>query len=108
MGGRGSGSGKSGGGGASAPTESREQILAKIKSVKAPKRGFPTEVTANGKTAVISRVTAGYQYAGTSNTMYNITVYGQNGEEIFRTNRRGSNAMSQIRDDLKIHFGVKR
>ena len=107
MGGRGS-SGRAGGAGASAPTESREQILAKIKSVKAPKRGFPTEVTANGKTAVISRVTAGYQYAGTSNTMYSIAVYDRNGEEVFRTNRRGSNAMSQIRDDLKIHFGVKR
>lgn len=107
MGGRGS-SGRAGGTGASAPTESREQILAKIKSVKAPKRGFSTEVTVNGKTAVISRVTAGYQYAGTSNTMYNISVYDRNGEEIFRTNRRGSNAMSQIRDDLKIHFGVKR
>ncbi len=110
MGGRGSGSGKSGGGGGAAATpktESREQVLDKITALKAPKKGFPTEVTANGRTAVVSRVTPGYRYASESNTMYNVTIYDKGGEEIFSTNRRGSNAMSQVRDDIKIYFGVK-
>ena len=110
--GRGSGAsgargGGGGGGSRSIPTAEQKAAAQKeLKSLKAPKMGASVSMDFNGRTGTITRVQPGYRTVSGSNTMFRVSVW-QGSENVFWTNRRGSSAFSEAKDDLRIYLGLK-
>ena len=94
------GSGRTGGG------KTKSQALSEVNSLKAPKMGQSVSVTFDGKTATITRVRPGYVQRSGSNTMFAVNVTDSNGENLFRTNRRGSSAFREAKDDIRLKLGL--
>lgn len=110
FGGRGSGGGKGGGGGGglAGGGKTKSQALSEVNSLKAPKMGQSVSVTFDGKTATITRVKPGYIQRSGSNTMFTVNVTDSSGENIFKTNRRGSSAFKEAKDDIRLRLGLNR
>lgn len=99
MGGRGSSARASGG-------KTKSQALSEVKSLKAPKMNQSVSVTFNGKTAFIAKIRPGYTQRYGSNNMYAVNIVDSNGKSIFKTNRRGSSAFTEAKDDARFHLGL--
>lgn len=102
FGGRGGSGGKSSGGG-----KTKSQALSEVNSLKAPKMGQSVSVTFDRKTATITRVRPGYMQRSGSNNMFAVNITDSSGETIFRTNRRGSSAFTEAKDDIRLRLGLK-
>ena len=107
MGGRGSSGGASRGSKAGKDRgKTKNQIISEVNSLKAPKIHQSVSVTFDGKTATITRVKPGYTQRYGSNTMFTVNIVDSNGENIFRTNRRGSSAFKEAKEDIRLRFGL--
>lgn len=107
FGGRGGGgSGGARGGGRAGGGKTKSQALSEVNSLKAPKMGQSVSVTFDGKTATITRVKPGYVRRSGSNTMFTVNVTDSNGERLFSTNRRGSSAFRDAKDDIRLRLGL--
>ena len=88
-------------------TVSFEDARKSFNSLKRPSSGS-VNFSYNNLKATITKVTPGYRTASGSNLMYSVSVYNiETGENLFRTNRRGSDAWSQAKDDAKQYLGLK-
>lgn len=99
--------GASGGGSRAVPTAEQKAAAQKeLSSLRAPKMGSSVSMDFNGRTGTITRVQPGYRTASGSNTMFTVSVW-QGSERVFQTNRRGSSAFSEAKDDLRIYLGLR-
>ena len=105
FGGRGGSGGK--GGGRAGGGKTKSQALSEVNSLKAPKMSQSVSVTFDGKTATITRVKPGYMQRSGSNSMFTVNITDSSGENIFRTNRRGSSAFTEAKDDIRLYLGLK-
>ena len=97
------GGGRSGGGGGG---KTKSQAISEVNSLKAPKMGQSVSVTFDEKTAIITRVRPGYRQRYGSNTMFAVNVTDSSGKTLFRTNRRGSSAFKEAKDDIRLTLGL--